>query len=103
MSTKKFNKLVRDRIPEIIREKGKDCKFRVAERDEYRQKLMEKLQEETSEFIETPCVEELADIQEVIHALLKEYRWTGLKAVAEFKKITRGSFRDKIILEEVSE
>tara|TARA_R110002124_G_scaffold66277_1_gene180704 strand:- start:551 stop:862 length:312 start_codon:yes stop_codon:yes gene_type:complete len=103
MSTKQFNKLVRDRIPEIIKEKGKSCKFRIADTQEYRQKLMEKLQEETSEFIETPCVEELADIQEVIDALLVEYKWTGLKATTQFKKITRGSFRDKIILEEVSE
>jgi predicted house-cleaning noncanonical NTP pyrophosphatase (MazG superfamily) len=103
MSTKQFNKLVRDRIPEIIKEKGKSCKFRIADTKEYRQKLMEKLQEETSEFLETPCVEELADIHEVLDALLVEYKWTGLKATAQFKKITRGAFQDKIILEEVSE
>ena len=103
MSTKQFNKLVRDRIPEIIKQKGKTCKFRIAADKEYRQKLMEKLQEETSEFLETPCVEELADIQEVIDALLVEHKWTSLKAVVQFKKITRGAFRDKIILEEVSE
>tara|TARA_R110000824_G_scaffold20592_4_gene77595 strand:- start:301 stop:612 length:312 start_codon:yes stop_codon:yes gene_type:complete len=103
MSTKQYDKLVRDRIPEIIKERGRSCKFRIADPKEYRQKLMDKLQEETSEFIETPCVEELADIQEVIDALLVEYKWTGLKATTQFKKITRGSFRDKIILEEVSE
>jgi predicted house-cleaning noncanonical NTP pyrophosphatase (MazG superfamily) len=103
MSTKQFNKLVRDRIPEIIKEKGKSCKFRIADTKEYRQKLMEKLQEETSEFLETPCVEELADIHEVLDALLVEYEWTDFKATAQFKKITRGAFRDKIILEEVSE
>ena len=103
MTTKYYDKLVRDRIPAIIKERGRTCKFRIADSKEYRQKLMEKLQEETSEFIETPCVEELADIQEVIDALLVEYGWTGLKATTQFKKITRGSFEDKIILEEVSE
>lgn len=103
MTTKHYDKLVRDRIPEIIKEKGRTCKFRIADTKEYRQKLMEKLQEETSEFLETPCVEELADIQEVIDALLVEYKWTGLKATTQFKKITRGSFHEKIILEEVSE
>jgi predicted house-cleaning noncanonical NTP pyrophosphatase (MazG superfamily) len=103
MTTKHYDKLVRDRIPEIIKERGRSCKFRIADSKEYRQKLMEKLQEETSEFIETPCVEELADIQEVIDALLLEYKWTGLKATTQFKKITRGAFKERIILEEVSE
>tara|TARA_R110002020_G_scaffold405038_1_gene615080 strand:- start:18 stop:329 length:312 start_codon:yes stop_codon:yes gene_type:complete len=103
MSTKHYDKLVRDRIPEIIKERGRTCKFRIADSKEYRQKLMEKLQEETAEFIETPCVEELADIKEVIDALLLEYKWTGLKATTQFKKITRGAFKERIILEEVSE
>tara|TARA_R110002073_G_scaffold198090_1_gene357172 strand:- start:2508 stop:2819 length:312 start_codon:yes stop_codon:yes gene_type:complete len=103
MTTKHYDKLVRDRIPEIIKERGRSCKFRIADSKEYRQKLMEKLQEETSEFIETPCVEELADIHEVIDALLLEYKWTGLKAATQFKKITRGAFKERIILEEVSE
>jgi len=102
MSAIKYDKLVRDRIPEIIKEKGKECKFRIASTEEYREKLVEKLLEEVLEFIETPCVEELADIQEVVEALMNEHKWESLRATTQFKKITRGSFRDKIILEEVS-
>jgi predicted house-cleaning noncanonical NTP pyrophosphatase (MazG superfamily) len=101
MSAKLFDKLVRDRIPEIINKKGKTCKFRVADQVEYREKLKEKLLEESLEFIDDPCIEELADIQEVIDALQEEYAWTNLKAKKKFKKITRGAFKQKIILEEV--
>jgi len=101
-TNKKYNKLVRDRIPEIIKDKGKKCKFRIVDREEYRQKLVEKLVEETNEFVNDPCIEELADIQEVVDNLQKEFGWKSLKAVAEFKRVTRGSFQDKIVLEEVS-
>ena len=103
MSVKLFDKLVRDRIPEIIKKKGKACKFRIADQDEYREKLKEKLLEECLEFISDPCVEELADIQEVVDALDLEFTWSSLKAAKEFKKITRGGFEEQIILEEVSE
>lgn len=102
MTTKTFNKLVRDKIPAIIKEKGKTCKFHVADSKEYRQKLKEKLLEESQEFFENPCVEELADLQEVMEALQVEYEWTSLRAQREYKKVIRGSFEKKIILEEVS-
>tara|TARA_R110001583_G_scaffold50321_1_gene157072 strand:- start:12 stop:320 length:309 start_codon:yes stop_codon:yes gene_type:complete len=100
--SKKFDKLVRDKIPKIIKQKGKSCKFRIADRDEYRVKLAEKLLEETIEFIAEPSIEELADIQEVIDALITEHKWTGLKAATQYKKIIRGGFQERIILEEVS-
>ena len=102
MSKKLFDKLVRDRIPEIIKDNGKSCKFRVADQEEFRSKLIEKLLEETIEFIDNPSVEELADIQEVVDSLQKEFHWPSLRAAAEFKRVTRGSFQDKIVLEEVT-
>jgi len=103
MTVKKFNKLVRDKIPKIIKEEGKVCKYRIADPEEYRQKLKEKLLEESQEFFENPCVEEFADIQEVMDALRKEYSLTGVKAHKKYKKIVRGSFSKKIVLEEISE
>ena len=99
--SKKYNKLVRDRIPEIIQQNGKNSKFRVAERQEYRHMLTQKLIEETQEFVDNPCEEELADVQEVVDAIQEEYLWLSVKAKKKFKKITRGSFKNKIILEEV--
>jgi predicted house-cleaning noncanonical NTP pyrophosphatase (MazG superfamily) len=103
MTVKKFNKLVRDKIPKIIENKGKTCKFRIASPLEYRQKLKEKLLEESQEFFENPCVEEFADIQEVMDALRIEYGLNGIEAYKHFKEIARGSFSKKIILEEVTE
>ena len=102
MTVKKYDKLVRDKIPDIIDQKGKSCKFRVADINEYRQKLKEKLLEEAQEFFENPSVEELADVQEVIRALQTEYKWTDLDATRKYKNITRGSFFKRIVLEEVS-
>ena len=65
-----YNKLVRDEIPNILTEKGKKFTSHVAkDKEEYKNKLMEKLQEEVGEFLEKPCVEEIADIQEVLDAL----------------------------------
>lgn len=66
-------KLVRDRIPGIIERQGLKPLTRVAGPVEYRRLLGAKLVEEVAEFLAAGTVEELADIQEVIHALASEY------------------------------
>ena len=102
MTVKKYNKLVRDKIPEIIESQGKQCKVYVATGKDYQNRLKDKLIEEAKEFFENPCVEELADVQEVIDALQEVHRWdvTG----ARFKKsYERGGFWRRYILQEVSE
>lgn len=66
-----YNKLVRDKILEILALKGLDYKARILENDEYADKLDEKLLEEIKEYLKSRAVEELADIQEVIFAILK--------------------------------
>ena len=98
----KYNKLIRDKIPEIIREKGKQCIVVEASTDEYRTKLKEKLLEEVNEFLENPCLEELADIQEVVSTLEEEYNWGSLTLARLDKRIERGAFKKKLILKEVS-
>ena len=64
-------KLVRDKIPDIIRERGDNPKVRIAGPDELDVLLREKIVEEAKEFLFTGDTEELVDIQEAIDALLK--------------------------------
>ena len=98
----KYNKLVRDKIPEIIKSKGGVAITHIANDVEYWQKLKEKLQEEVGEFIEAENIEEMADILEVIDAIFnyKKFDEQELKRVKEKKVNERGGFDDKIILEE---
>lgn len=67
-NTIEYNKLVRDRIPEIIQAKGDVCVVRTLDDDEYRMRLKMKLMEEVMEYQESGSLEELADIYEVIRA-----------------------------------
>ena len=63
-------KLVRDKIPEIIKENGETPKVRIAKKDELDKLLREKIVEEAKEFLISGDTEELVDIQEAIDALL---------------------------------
>lgn len=98
-------KLVRDLIPEIIRQAGQVPVTRVAGDEEYLKMLNRKLWEEVREFAETGKTEELADILEVVKALA-ESRGLGMEdvlALAEKKAKERGAFKNRIILERVLE
>jgi predicted house-cleaning noncanonical NTP pyrophosphatase (MazG superfamily) len=100
MSTKIYNKLVRDRIPEIIQANGELPITRTLDDQEYKHELIKKLDEEVAEFKADLSVEELADIQEVILALAEVI--TGreeLEKVRAQKAEKRGAFQDKIYLE----
>ena len=66
-----YNKLVRDKIPDIINaQKGTSCETRILDDSEYLQHLNTKLQEELTEYLESGNVEELADLEEVLRAVL---------------------------------
>lgn len=97
-----YNKLVRDKIPEIIKSKGEEVKFHIADDNEYLEKLKEKLIEESQEFFQSESVEEMADILEVIDALIKYKGFNSieLKNIREKKSEVRGKFDNKIIIEE---
>ena len=99
----KYNKLVRDNIPEIIREKGENPISHIAEEKEYWQRLKEKLQEEVNEFLEEENEEELADVLEVIYAICraKGINKEELEALREKKAKERGSFKKKVVLDRV--
>ncbi len=97
---KVYNKLVRDKIPEIIEASGKKAEIRIAGDAEYKDLLGKKLLEEVDEFLESNDPEELADIVEVVKALGKIYGITFEKilGIAENKKAERGGFDKKMVL-----
>ena len=101
----RYNKLVRDRIPEILDEKGKSYTIRNCNHDETSSYLHKKLVEEVNEFVEKPSIEELADIQEVVFALIQNmgYSRRELEFIREIKVIENGGFEHKLILEEVTD
>jgi predicted house-cleaning noncanonical NTP pyrophosphatase (MazG superfamily) len=98
----KYNKLVRDKIPEIIEAKGQTCKTHIADEKEYWEKLKEKLGEETQEFLKDENIEELADLMEVVEVIkkFKNFDSQKLENIRLEKLAKRGGFEKRIILEE---
>ena len=101
----KHNKLVRDKIPEIIKSNGATPITHIASDEEYSQKLKAKLTEEVNEFLENSNEEELVDILEVIYALcdLHNIDKNKLEEIRKEKANKKGQFRNKIILDETNE
>jgi predicted house-cleaning noncanonical NTP pyrophosphatase (MazG superfamily) len=101
----KYSKLVRDKIPEIIKSKGMIPIVHIADEEEYWQKLKEKLQEEVNEFFKKENEEELADILEVIYAIceFKNFDKEKLELLRRKKAEEGGGFQDKIILDETKQ
>ncbi len=95
-----FNKLVRDKIPEIIEASGTLAKTRILSEEEYLQALAHKLNEEVGEYHRDQNLEELADILEVIYALANAqgYSTQQLLDVYNHKHEARGGFADRIFL-----
>lgn len=100
-----YNKLVRDRIPEMIREAGKTPITRSIPEEEMEAYLIDKLEEELQEFKESRDYEELADLLEVMEALVKlrGEDLFSLERVKEDKKRERGGFEERILLESVED
>lgn len=99
-----YNKLVRDKIPNIIKEKKETPVVKILDDDEYKEALEKKLYEEYQEVIKASGedrVEELADMLEIIKALAKLENKT-LDDVIEIAN-KKGAFEEKIFLEKVIE
>lgn len=94
----RYNKLVRDKIIGIIEAKGGKALYHTATDEEYRKKLKEKLLEEVKEFLEAESIEEMADIFEVITALLelKDWKIEDVIALQKEKREKRGGFEKKL-------
>lgn len=95
-----YNKLVRDKIPEMIRKQGETPCIRFLEQEEYLHHLEAKLDEEVGEYHRDKNAEELADILEVVFALAEAVGCTKeeLLAVYQKKHDARGGFRDRVFL-----
>ncbi len=100
-----YNKLVRDKIPQIIRADNKQCTTRVLTDVEYLCALKTKLTEEVAEFLQSESIEELADVVEVVRALVRAKGQTLelLESVRQSKLDRRGGFEKKLFLEAVSD
>ena len=94
----KYNKLVRDKIPEYLDSKGISYEKRIADTEEYREELIKKLNEEIKEFMEAKNNDELADIIEVIGALKKLPEFANVEEIRLQKLTEKGGFEKKIIL-----
>ncbi|MCE5221510.1 MAG: nucleoside triphosphate pyrophosphohydrolase [Clostridium sp.] len=100
---KTYDKLVRDKIPEIIKADGKQCDVEIASAEEKYILLENKLKEEVNEFLEDKNLEELADVMEVLFGLADSlgYSEEDILKARDKKKEERGGFKEGIVLKSV--
>lgn len=100
-----YNKLVRDNIPQLIKESGRDCTSRILNEKEYYDALLDKIVEEIEEYRISDNEEELADVYEVLDCLvqLKEYEPMHIDYLQLIRREKRGSFKDRILLIDVED
>ena len=100
-----YNKLVRDRIPEIIEDSGKTAFSHILNDDEYILELDCKLNEECAEYQVDKSIEELADMLEVMYSIAEArgYSVSELEKVRKEKAEKRGGFKGIIFLEKVDD
>lgn len=105
VETIKFNKLVRDKIPELIEKENKIANIEKVKGEKLIEILNKKLDEELDEYRESGNIEELADLVEVIYGLVENLGITikDFEAIRKFKAETKGSFKEGILLIEVRE
>ena len=97
---KEYNKLIRDKIPEIIESNGGKAQFRTLTEEEYPIYLEAKLDEEVGEYHRDKTAEELADILEVVYALAASLGVSKeeLMDIYQKKHDSRGGFEKKLFL-----
>ena len=100
-----YNKLVRDRIPEIIELSGRSCTIEYLSDEDYLRMLETKLDEELAEYHRDQSIEELADLLEVIQAVViaRGSSLEELERIRAEKAQKRGGFEKKILLKEVQD
>ena len=106
MSRKIYNKLIRDKIPEIIEKDGVGSKTRILDDLEYKRELLKKITEEAQEVLETQgdskeLIKEIGDVLEIIDYLIKTFNLDReeINKIKEYRKESRGGFDKRIFLE----
>lgn len=96
----KFKKLVRDKIPDIIKQQGEKPNIEILSDDRYLFELDKKLNEEIEEYQKSKELEELADVLEVMYAICiaRGYTIAELHKIREEKLNKRGGFLEKVFL-----
>ena len=96
----KYDKAIRDKIPEIIRESGSKCNIKTLSDKEFLEKMEKKLDEEVAEYHQSKSVEEIADIIEVLErvAALRGTSVKELMRIKEEKAQKRGKFEKNLFL-----
>ena len=104
------NKLVRDKIPEIIGKTGEKYKVRILDNEEYKKELLKKIIEEAKEVLDTngnkkELTKELGDVLEVIDRLVDVFDLNKeeIEKVKQERKVLRGGFDKKLFLEYTGE
>lgn len=106
---KSFNKLVRDNIPDIIKDNNEVALIRILDENEYRVELYKKLFEECGEVEKSKnsgeVLEELADVLEIVKAIaeLEGKELDDVVTVANQKRLKRGGFTKRILLEKTKD
>lgn len=97
---KVYDKLVRDRIPEIIEASGNKCEIEVVSDEVALEYLYKKLTEEVGELLEDKNLDEIADCLEVLFAIGAKYGYSEDEVLGrrDEKKLKRGGFEDNLIL-----
>lgn len=100
----RHDKLVRDLIPDIIRASGRTPITHTATDAEFAARLREKLAEELQEYLAAESLEEMADLFEVIHAILDSKGWSfeAVREEQQRKRQARGAFAQRVVLEETN-
>ncbi|MGY5267525.1 phosphoribosyl-ATP pyrophosphohydrolase [Paraclostridium bifermentans] len=97
---KVYDKLVRDRIPEIIESSGNKCEIEVVNDEIALEYLYKKLNEEVSELLEDKNLDEISDVMEVLFAIGSKYGYSEEDILnrRNEKRDSRGGFEDNLIL-----
>ncbi len=100
-----YNKLIRDKNVEIMENLGHNVEYEILDDERYNVELDKKLKEEVNEYLADYSVEEMADVMEVIYAML-DYRGITMEEVEKArieKRNRKGAFKNKVFLKTVEE